>query len=60
MCVYFCFGGLLVLIAQNVIPGVFFFGGGAMFHAYKRCIDTLCGPLSNLMIIKLYYLLFLQ
>lgn len=40
MCVYFCFGGLLVLIAQNVIPGGFFFGGGAMFHAYKRCIDT--------------------
>lgn len=41
MCVYFCFGGLLVLIAQNVIPGFFFFGGGgAMFHAYNRCIDT--------------------
>lgn len=40
MCVYFSFGGLLVLIAQKVIPGGFSGGGGAMFHAYKRCIDT--------------------
>lgn len=60
MCVYFCFGGLQVLIAQKVIPGFFFGGKAAMFHAYKRCIDThYVDHLSNLMIlIKSYKLLF--
>lgn len=38
MCVYFCFGGLLVLIAQNVIPGVFFLGGGLCFMHIKGAL----------------------
>lgn len=43
MCVYFCFGGLLVLIAQNVIPGVFFGGGGGL------CFMHIKGALTHTM-----------
>lgn len=44
MCVYFCFGGLLVLIAQNVIPGFFFWGGGG-----GLCFMHIKGALTHTM-----------
>lgn len=38
MCVYFSFGGLLVLIAQKVIPGGFSGGGGLCFMHIKGAL----------------------
>lgn len=53
--IFFFLGGLLFAQKRNLL----FLG--AKYHAYKRCISThYVDHLSKLMIIKSYYLLFLQ